>query len=144
MVRSNRLTRDRFQIFNDLDEHERAQQERGPNNSFGTRWAQNEGRGLLVERGIDIDGLDETTIPATIDQRGWSLFTTTRETFHEGLVREFYASMVPEVFHNCGLVWVQGVQVEITSEVINDYLQTPSDPNELYDEGFRINDNFHP
>lgn len=52
--------------------------------------------------------------------------------------------MVHEVFNNSGLVWIQGVQVQITSDAINDYFQTLTDRNEVYDEGFRISDNFHP
>lgn len=98
----------------------------------------------LVERGINIDGLEETTIPATIAQRDWTVFTSTREPYHEGLVREFYASMVPEVFHNCGRVWVQGVQVEITSEGINNFLQTTINPRDAYVDGFPISARFQP
>lgn len=135
MVRSARLARDRYQVFDELDEEERVVLASRPNEAYRTRLAQNEDRGLLIERGITIAGLDSTTIPTTISQR---------ELYHEGLVREFYASMVPEVFRDCGRVWVQGVPLEISLEAINEYLHTRTDPDEDYHHGFPVNARYYP
>ncbi|KAI3673659.1 hypothetical protein L6452_39783 [Arctium lappa] len=118
MVRNALLTKDCYQLFAELPARERQALASGPNRDYN-------------------------------DRRGYR--TTSLGTFHQhsrglptGLVREFYASMVPEVFHDCGRVWVWGVPVEITSNAINEHLFTPTIPHEQYHNGFPDSARFYP
>ncbi|KAI3759009.1 hypothetical protein L6452_06582 [Arctium lappa] len=144
MVRSAHLTRDRYQIFDTLDESDRRALANAPNVHYPDRLAACANRGFVVERGIDLTRLDSTTIPDAIAHRHWARFTSTPGKYHAELVREFYAAMVPEVFNDSGVVWVRGRRVVLSSTAINEFLLTPTDPNAAYHEGFSINDGFYP
>lgn len=133
MVR--RKGQDRFRVFDRLPEEAREALGNTRNVDYHVRLAHNATRDFLTERGINQHGLESTTIPATINRRNWARFTSTPESYHPSLVREFYASMVPEVFKANGTVWVQGVQVAITSSAINEYLHTVTRPDVFYYDG---------
>ncbi|KAI3702381.1 hypothetical protein L6452_28118 [Arctium lappa] len=70
MVRNNFLRRDRFELFDRLDEDERLELPSTPNTHFGDRHDQISARGFWPERGIALEGLESTTIPGTIPARG--------------------------------------------------------------------------
>ena len=103
-----------------------------PNVHFEERMAFIANRGIHSERGIKTTRLESTTIPNTMARRNWFRFTSPPWNYHSGLVREFYAAMVPEVFKAHGTVWVQETQVQITPQAINAYLQTPDVPGYVH------------
>jgi hypothetical protein len=100
--------------LNELPENEQWERVTQRNEHYMERMASIANRAIHSERGIDTTGLESTTIPATIAHRNWYQFTSRPWNYHPGLVREFYASMVPDVFKAHGLVWVQETQVQIT------------------------------
>ena len=112
----------------DLPEDEQWTRVTQPNAHYMERLAQIHNRNIHSERGIETAGLETTTILATIARRQWFRFTSPPWSYHEGLVREFYAAMVPEVFKAHGLVWVRETQVQISPQAINAYLGTPDVP----------------
>ena len=98
------------------------------NMHYAERMASIANKGIHLKRGIKTTGLESTTIPKTIARRNWFRFTIPPWNYHPGLVREFYAAMVSEVFKAHGTVWVRETQIQITPEAINAYLGTPDIP----------------
>jgi len=90
---------------------------------FGTR-------DIVAERGIAVHELGDTPIPDIVERRGWHTFVGTPPMYCRRVVEEFYASMVPEYFHQHGVVMVRGVEVHMTADDINRYYNTelPEDP----------------
>ncbi|KAL5848990.1 hypothetical protein ACOSQ4_007003 [Xanthoceras sorbifolium] len=66
---------------------------------FAKRLNKGEKRPLQLERGIDIDALDGTRIPEVVRPRQWLRFVQYPNDTNDKLVREFYASMVPDNFY---------------------------------------------
>ena len=145
MVRSALRDRLRRRDAEEQAARELEQLASAPNASYQTRLNYSiQHRGISEERGIDISELHATDIPGTIIHRHWNQYVTSPHPYHEMLTREFYASMVPFVFKTRGTVWVRGRQVAISANAINEYLQTPTDPEEEYYEGFPSSANFRP
>ena len=90
----------------ELSEDEQMELVTQRNNHYTERMLSIDERDIHSERGIDTTGLESTPIPATIAHRNWYQFTSPLWAYHPGLVREFYASMIPSVFKAHGLVWV--------------------------------------
>lgn len=135
MVRNVRAN---IRTLAELPEEEQWELASGPNVHFAERIALFGSRKIHSERGINRAGLESTSIPNTIAARNWIRFTDQPWNYHPGLVREFYAAMVPEVFKAHGIVWVQETQVEITPAAINAYLQTVEVPECVYSDGMPV------
>ena len=115
--------------LNELHKDERWALITQPNAHYTERMASIANRGIHSERGIKTTGLESTTIPTTIARRNWFRYTSPTWNYHPGLVREFYAAMVPEVFKAHGIVWVRETHIQITPEAINAYFGTPDVPD---------------
>ncbi|KAL5812460.1 hypothetical protein ACOSQ3_027410 [Xanthoceras sorbifolium] len=76
---------------------------------------------IQLERGVDIEMLDGTGILAAVRVRQWECYVQHPSNANERLVREFYASIVLDDFFVSGTVVVQGWQITLTPEVVNDY-----------------------
>ena len=114
--------------LNELPENEQLERVTQRNAHYIERMTSIANRDIHSERGINTTGLESTMIPATIARRNWYQFTSRPWDYHSGLMREFYAAMIPEVFKAHGLVWVRETQVQITPQAINAYLGTPDVP----------------
>ena len=79
-----------------LPENEQWKRVTQRNAHYMERMASIANRDIHSERGIDTTGLESTTIPATIARRNWYQFTSPPWAYHPGLVREFYAAMIPK------------------------------------------------
>ncbi|KAJ9545595.1 hypothetical protein OSB04_025302 [Centaurea solstitialis] len=81
---------------------------------------------LLEGRGIKLATLPAASRVSTIiDQQHWGHFIRTPPMYDEELVREFYANMIPAVYHEQFVVMVRGVQVRINIDDIATYHQVP-------------------
>ncbi|KAL5754797.1 hypothetical protein ACOSP7_023017 [Xanthoceras sorbifolium] len=80
-----------------------------------------EQRPLWLERGINVAELEHTSLPHTTRERGWEQYVQRPNDASEGLVREFYASMIPDIYEERGIVMVGGVEVSIQPSDINKY-----------------------
>ena len=125
--------------LNELPENEQWERVTQRNEHYMERMASIANRAIHSERGIDTTDVESTTIPATIAHRNWYQFTSRPWNYHPRLVREFYSSMVPDVFKAHGLVWVQETQVQITPQAINAYLGTPDVPECVHSGGLPVN-----
>ncbi|KAK0572497.1 hypothetical protein LWI29_032356 [Acer saccharum] len=76
-------------------------------------------RGIMVERGIAVQELEDTPIPQVVEMRGWETFTSSPLMYCRKVVEEFYSRMVPEYFQQHGSVLVRGVDVRMTIADIN-------------------------
>ncbi|KAI9161975.1 hypothetical protein LWI28_022519 [Acer negundo] len=76
---------------------------------------------ILPERGIKLNELIHTPIPAIVRDIGWGGLATTPLMYSERIVREFYAGMNPGKFMRGGLVLVRGVLVYRNAVDINIY-----------------------
>jgi hypothetical protein len=50
---------------------------------------------MWPERGIDLESLRDTPVPATVNDMGWGGLAATPPHYSESLVKEFYAGMNP-------------------------------------------------
>lgn len=141
MVRSEFLRQQRARQLVE-DEERMLDLASAPNEEYNQRLTRAMGRRFLTERGIDTRGMETTRIPGIIQARGWARYTQTPARFHPGLVREFYASMVPVVFEANGPVWVRNLPIFITAAEINEYLSTQPDQSWELDAGWPIADVF--
>ena len=128
MVRSALLNRARQRAYSDLEEEERIALASERNVDYATRIVNMSTRGFICEKGITTSGLESTNIPEIIANRNWARLTHVPPRYHPVLVREFYASMVPDVFDDSGIVWVRGIQLVVNADAINDYLSTARIP----------------
>ncbi|KAL5812425.1 hypothetical protein ACOSQ3_027375 [Xanthoceras sorbifolium] len=78
-------------------------------------------RVLYLERGIDVASMEGTVIPAMIADRQWERYVQHPNDASKKLVKEFYASMIPEDFFAYGTVLVQGHPMTLTPEIVNNF-----------------------
>ncbi|KAL5758256.1 hypothetical protein ACOSP7_020867 [Xanthoceras sorbifolium] len=93
---------------------------------FAKRLKKGEKRPLQLEWGINIDALDGTGIPEVVRARQWLHFVQHPNDANDKLVRKFYTSMVPDDFFAWGTVVVQGRQITLTPEIVNEYYGLPN------------------
>ncbi|KAK1557207.1 hypothetical protein Q3G72_020148 [Acer saccharum] len=96
-----------------------------PNPDFKTRLGKIRGRKCIVERGIDMEGLKGTFVREAVEALGWKKYVQRPNRGTLELVKEFYASMVPDLFYNEGMpVMVRDKLVVISAPLINSWLGT--------------------
>ena len=95
------------------------------NSNFPSRMNKLRGKNCIVERGIDMEKLQHTFVREVVDAFGWHKYVQRPNHGTLELVREFYASMVPDMFLNEGMpVMVRGKLVVINAQLINSWLET--------------------
>ncbi|KAK0597270.1 hypothetical protein LWI29_023543 [Acer saccharum] len=81
-------------------------------------------RPIIYEKGIQVSTPEGTSIPTIVEARKLENFVMSRGLAIITLVREFFASMVPETFRSRGCVLVRNVVVEISENKINEHFGT--------------------
>ncbi|KAK1566964.1 hypothetical protein Q3G72_006680 [Acer saccharum] len=125
-----------------------------PNLDFESRLEKFKKKKLILERGISLTELRNTDVSRTVVQRQWTEYVAHPPNANADIVREFYASMVPDVFCMGGSVRVRGVDVSFSASDINKRFSTPDhdlyrgigmldmfDNNEGLAEALRMNGN---
>ncbi|KAK0605028.1 hypothetical protein LWI29_021971 [Acer saccharum] len=92
---------------------------------FKSRFSNFLRRPWIIERGIDVESLVQTPVPQMVVDHGWGGYVARPPRPNRGIVAEYYASAVPERLLVGGPVLVQGVEVHITPEAINQYFDAP-------------------
>ena len=69
---------------------------------------------MIVERGISLDELGQTSIPEVMEERVWTRYVKQPSLANYALTREFYANMVQQQFTAHKVVMVRGVPVVIS------------------------------
>ncbi|KAK0576846.1 hypothetical protein LWI29_024265 [Acer saccharum] len=95
------------------------------NKDFKSRFSNFLTRPWIIERGIDVESLAPTPVPAVVEDRRWGGYVARPPRPNRGVVAEYYASAVPKRLLAGGTVSVQGVEVHITPEAINQYFDAP-------------------
>lgn len=104
--------------------------------SYSERRAVFEDCKIHLQRGINLIDLRTTSIPDTVNQRGWTHFVQTPEPYDPTVVRDFYAAMRPPVYNKYHTVRVRGVPVKIGLAEIWKYLQIQPPHNIAFTDGF--------
>jgi hypothetical protein len=102
-------------------------------------------RTVHPDRAIDLEDVAGTDIVRQVEGMGWRQYVTKpRDRANVSIVREFYASMIPDEFLEGKSVKVRDVDVFIRPQDINDYYEVASHddlPNGIPDQGkFRLYD----
>ncbi|KAK3211787.1 hypothetical protein Dsin_016493 [Dipteronia sinensis] len=84
---------------------------------------------IIFERGIYLEDFKNTPIPVVVEQRKWQSFIKAPGMANITLVKEFFASMDPDVVKKHGPVLVRDREVKIDARIINDLLETPNYEN---------------
>ncbi|KAK0592016.1 hypothetical protein LWI29_011925 [Acer saccharum] len=92
---------------------------------FKSRFSNFLRRPWIIERGIDVESLAQTPVPQMVTDRGWGGYVARPPRPNRGIVTEYYASAVPGRLLVGEPVLVQGVEVHITPEAINQYFDAP-------------------
>ena len=74
---------------------------------------------IWSERGINLEELVNTPIPATVNDMGWGGLVATSPNYSERPVREFYTRMNPGEFMRSALILVRRVPVYLNTMDIN-------------------------
>ena len=82
-------------------------------------------RPWIIERGIDLESMAQTPIPAAVAARQWERYVARPTRPNRSLVIEFYASAMAGRLQDGGVVVVQGVEILINPEVINQFFEVP-------------------
>ena len=75
----------------------------------------------ILEKGIAVEELGETPIPATVEARGWAGYVRLPCNANISVVREFYANMLDSQYSSHVVVVVRGVPMVISVETIREY-----------------------
>ncbi|KAL6555103.1 hypothetical protein OROGR_006361 [Orobanche gracilis] len=78
---------------------------------------------ILTEKRVELKEGDYDEMVNEIDRRGWAILSQPPPTFHEDVVREFYANIDPSSERRQS--WVRGVIVPFDRDTIHDYLGRP-------------------
>ncbi|KAK0604177.1 hypothetical protein LWI29_012859 [Acer saccharum] len=92
---------------------------------FKSRFSNFLRRPWIIERGIDVESLVQTPVPQMVTDRGWGGYVARPPRPNRGIVTEYYASAAPGRLLVGEPVLVQGVEVHITPEAINQYSDAP-------------------
>ena len=76
---------------------------------FSSRFDYFSARDIVAERRIAVHELGDTPIPHVVERRGWQTYVGTPPMYCKRVVEEFYTGLVPEYFHQHGVVIVRGV-----------------------------------
>ncbi|KAK2637753.1 hypothetical protein Ddye_025548 [Dipteronia dyeriana] len=95
------------------------------NKDFRDRVSKFQRRPWIVEKGIEVPSFGKTHMPEIVATRRWAGFVQKPPKPNRSIVVEFYASMIPKRFLNGMPVLIQGVEVHISLDAINQYFVTP-------------------
>ncbi|KAL5798943.1 hypothetical protein ACOSQ2_003763 [Xanthoceras sorbifolium] len=95
---------------------------------FAERLKKAEKRPIQLKCCIDIDALDGTGILEVVRARQLERFVQHPNDASDKLVRKFYASMVLDDFFAWGTILVQGRQITLTPQIVNEYYELPNLP----------------
>ncbi|KAK2647473.1 hypothetical protein Ddye_014962 [Dipteronia dyeriana] len=90
---------------------------------------------IIFERGMHLVELKDTPIPTTVTQRGWRNFVSVPADANVSLVKEFYASIIPEAVKEGRPVLVRDILVMINPTKINAHFCTSDYPQ--FNKGYR-------
>ncbi|KAK2662098.1 hypothetical protein Ddye_000672 [Dipteronia dyeriana] len=88
---------------------------------------------------VDGPANEDTIVPTTLVQRGWQNFVSVLADANVSLVKEFYASMIPEPVKKGSVVFVRDIPFMINATKINAHFGTSNYPQ--FRKGYRSRHN---